>query len=50
MKQVTTAGTLSAVLRKFNMPSDRFRELSILNGIELADQVKAGTLIKVIGT
>jgi len=50
VKKVTASGTLSDVLRKFNMPSKRFKELSVINGMELSDQVKAGTLIKVVGT
>ena len=50
VKKVTASGTLSDVLRKLNMPSTRFKELSIINGMELSDQVKAGTLIKVVGT
>ena len=50
IKKVQTTGTLSDVLRQNNMPSARFKELSIINGMELKDQVKAGTSIKVIGT
>jgi len=50
IKKVTSSGTLSDVLRKFNMPNKRFKELSVINGMELSDQVQAGTLIKVVGT
>lgn len=41
--------TLQAALQNFKMPSDRFEELAILNGMLLTDQVEKGTLIKVVG-
>lgn len=49
LKTVTTAGTLEQVLRNFNMPSARLNELAILNGMNLADRVPQGTLVKTIG-
>ena len=45
---VTSPGTLSKVLRDARMPSDKFEELAIVNGMELSDQVERGTLIKVL--
>ena len=41
--------TLQAALQSFNMPKERFDELAILNGMQLSDQINAGTIIKVIG-
>ena len=40
--------TLANALQSFNMKSDQMTELGILNGMELSDQVKAGSKIKVI--
>lgn len=48
IKTVNQTNTLANVLQSFNMPSDKMNELSILNGIELNDQVKAGSKIKII--
>ena len=36
IKKVPSTGTLSNALRKLNMPSSRFNEISILNGMELS--------------
>ncbi len=41
--------TLSNALRSFGMPESRFEELAILNGMQLGDQLPAGTMIKVVG-
>jgi predicted Zn-dependent protease len=49
LKTVTTAGTLEQVLRSYNMPSARLNELAILNGMNLADRVAQGTMIKIVG-
>ena len=48
IEAVKSNGTLSSALQSFNMPSTRFNELAILNGMELNEQVKQGTLIKTI--
>ena len=45
---VTQTSTLSAALRSAGLESKRFEEFAIVNGMELADQVQRGTLIKVI--
>lgn len=49
IKTVAQDGTLEATLRGFGMEEKRLKELSILNGMELKDPVKKGTLIKVLG-
>jgi len=41
--------TLQAAFQHFNMPTERFEELAILNGMLLNDQLSKATLIKVIG-
>jgi predicted Zn-dependent protease len=41
--------TLQAAFQHFNMPSERFDELAILNGMLLNEQLSKATLIKVIG-
>lgn len=50
IKIVTVAkdGTLADVLKANNQPSARHEELAILNGMELKDKVKKGTLIKTV--
>ncbi len=49
VKTVQRGGTFTEVMRSFNMESKRFEELAILNGMKQNDQVKANTLIKVVG-
>lgn len=48
IEKVRNNATLSAALKSFGMKSDRLKELAILNGMELSEQVKAGMLIKTI--
>lgn len=48
IKEVKRTASLSDALRSYNMPSDRLEELAILNGMELKDKVKQGSLIKII--
>ncbi|WP_210485904.1 M48 family metalloprotease [Rufibacter aurantiacus] len=48
IKTVRTAAPLSQVLQSYNVPSKRFEEMAILNGMQLTDRVAANTLIKVI--
>ena len=45
---VDADGTLQGVLERAGMPRDRFKELSILNGMKLEERLARGTLIKVI--
>lgn len=49
VKTITRATTLSAALRDLGTPDNRMEELAILNGMELNDQLAAGTMIKVVG-
>ncbi len=49
--QIVTAYTnssLQSLLEKAGMPKDRFKELAILNGMQLDAQVARGTLFKVV--
>jgi predicted Zn-dependent protease len=41
--------TLQAAFQHFNMPTARYEELAILNGMQLSEQLSSGTLIKVVG-
>jgi predicted Zn-dependent protease len=49
IKSVAQAGTLEQALRYYNMPATRLEELAILNGMNLKDNLKSGTLIKIVG-
>lgn len=49
IKTVSANTTLEQALRSFNMPAAKMQELSILNGMNLNEQVTKGMLIKVIG-
>ncbi len=48
VKTVTKSGTLSQVLRQYNVPEKRLNEMAILNGMELDESINAGSLIKVV--
>jgi predicted Zn-dependent protease len=48
IKTAATTTTLEQLFKTYNMPSSRFEELSILNGMLLTDQVQKGTLIKIV--
>ncbi len=48
IKTVRQQMTVQAAFQNFNVPSTRFEELAILNGMQLSDRLSAGTLIKVI--
>lgn len=49
IKPAKKTGTLQSVLTSYNMKASTYNELSLLNGMNLSDQVKAGTLIKTLG-
>ena len=49
LKAVPQAMNVGAAFRHFNMPESRMEELAVLNGMNLKDEVKKGTLLKVIG-
>lgn len=46
---VKSKGTLQQALNSYNMPPARHKELAILNGMELEQQLHAGALFKIIG-
>ena len=48
IKTVSKAGNLRSVLNTFKVKADRQKEHAILNGMELGEQIKVGTLIKII--
>ncbi|GAA4295003.1 M48 family metalloprotease [Nibribacter koreensis] len=48
IKTVARASTLAQALTSFQMPQARHEELAILNGMQLNDQLAAGTLIKIV--
>ena len=45
---VPHGGTVQAAFQALKVPSNRMEEFAILNSVNLKDQVKAGTLIKVL--
>jgi len=49
IRTVKQSGTLAQALRAHQVPDKRLEELAVLNGMQLSDQVTAGTLIKIIG-
>lgn len=48
IKTVRQATTVQAAFQSFNVATNRYEELAILNGMELKDRLAAGTLIKVV--
>ena len=48
LKTTTLDGTLEQTLRKLSVPAARFEEMAVLNGMRLGDQIKKGTMLKVI--
>jgi predicted Zn-dependent protease len=49
IKTVPKQMTLEAAFQYFNMQSDQFERLAILNQMKLSDRLTKGTLIKVVG-
>lgn len=49
VKEVKQNGSLSTALRSYQMPQDKYDELALINGMQLTDQVKKGSLIKILG-
>lgn len=49
IKTVPQNMTVEAAFRHFNMPEKRMEELAVLNGMKLNDQLKKGTLLKIVG-
>jgi len=48
IRQVKTATTLQQALTANSVPSRRFNEVAILNGMQLGDRLPAGSLFKVV--
>jgi predicted Zn-dependent protease len=46
---VKSSGTLAQALNSYGIPSNRHKELAIVNGMETNSQVSAGTSIKIVG-
>lgn len=49
IKTVQNTGTLRQALSAYKVPENRMEELSILNGMQLNENVQKGSLIKIIG-
>ena len=45
---VKASGTLGQALNAYHIPTTRHRELGIVNGMDVTDQVEAGALIKIV--
>jgi len=49
VKKVERSGTLADAFRYFGVQEEQMNELTLLNNMELTDNVQPGKLIKVIG-
>lgn len=49
LQQVKQDGSLESAFSRLGIPQSEMEELALLNNMELADEVKAGKLLKVIG-
>jgi predicted Zn-dependent protease len=48
VKTVSKAGSLGTILKQFGTPESELENLAVLNGMQLEDNVGAGTLIKIV--
>ncbi|QHL85912.1 M48 family metalloprotease [Nibribacter ruber] len=48
VKTLSKASTLAQALTSYNVPTKRQEEIAILNGMQLKDQLAAGTMIKIV--
>ncbi|WP_235299353.1 M48 family metalloprotease [Portibacter marinus] len=46
--QAKQTASFAQVMRSYNMPSNRYEELAILNGMEVNQQVSQGTSVKIV--
>ncbi len=46
---VTKAGSLKSILKQFGTSDEELENQAVLNGMQLTDNVSAGTLIKIVG-
>jgi predicted Zn-dependent protease len=49
VRTVTSRGTVEIALRSMGVPKDELEQTALLNGMQLTDPVKAGSLLKVVG-
>jgi predicted Zn-dependent protease len=47
--QAPASGTLSQTFKSLKVPDSQMKELTLLNNMELTDQIAKGKLIKIIG-
>ena len=48
VKSVTKTGSLKTVLKQFGTSDNELENQAVLNGMQLTDNVSAGTLIKIV--
>jgi predicted Zn-dependent protease len=48
IKPLPQSMTLENAFRHFNVPADKFKELAVMNGMELGDRIGSGEMIKII--
>ncbi|MEM6630391.1 MAG: M48 family metalloprotease [Bacteroidota bacterium] len=48
IREAKSAGSLSSVLKSYNVPADKMEEHALLNGLQLDNFVNKGTLVKII--
>jgi predicted Zn-dependent protease len=48
IERVRQSADLATVLRSFNMPNDRLKDLAILNGMKPEDRLATGSLVKIL--
>jgi predicted Zn-dependent protease len=48
VKTISKAGSLRTILKQFGAPESELENLAVLNGMQLEDNVRAGTLIKTV--
>ena len=48
IKEARSAGSLSSVLKSYNVPADKMEEHALLNGLQLDNFVNKGTLVKIV--
>jgi predicted Zn-dependent protease len=48
IERVRQSADLATVLRSFNMPNDKMKDLAVINGMKLEDRLGTGSLVKVL--
>ncbi len=49
IKTINNTQPLESIFRYYKIPSARYEELAILNGMQLSETVTAGTMVKILG-